>query len=80
VPAAASAATPGQSREVAAQLTKLLSEFDSGAAEFIEANQTALRPLFAGDTWLQFEKLVQGYAFADAQARLEQALKSLPGI
>ncbi len=71
------AANPAQSREAATQLSKLLSEFDPGAADFIEANQAALRPLFAGDTWSQFEKLVQGYAFADAQAQLEQALKNL---
>jgi two-component system sensor histidine kinase/response regulator len=72
-----SAANPAQSRETATQLSKLLSEFDPGAADFIESNQAALRPLFAGDTWSQFEKLVQGYAFADAQAQLEQALKNL---
>jgi two-component system sensor histidine kinase/response regulator len=70
--------TPNQSREAAAQLTKLLSEFDPGAAEFLEANPAALRPLFPGDAWPQFEKLVQGYAFADAQTQLEQALKNLP--
>jgi hypothetical protein len=63
-----------QTRAAVAQLTKLLAEFDPGAVEFIEANQAALRPLFPGDGWPQFEKLVQGYAFADAQARLEQAL------
>ena len=67
---------PAQTREAAAQLAKLLSEFDPGAAEFIEANQAALRPLFPGEAWAQFEKLVQGYAFADAQAQLEQALKT----
>jgi PAS domain S-box-containing protein len=69
---------PAQSREAATQLSKLLAEFDPGAADFIEANQAALRPLFAGDGWPQFEKLVQGYAFAEAQAQLEQALKALP--
>jgi hypothetical protein len=36
-----------------------------------------LRPLFAGETWTPFEKLVQGYSFAEAHARLEQALKIL---
>jgi two-component system, sensor histidine kinase and response regulator len=77
-PVAAPAATPAQSREAAAQLTKLLAEFDPGAADFIEANVAALRPLFAGDAWPPFEKLVQGYAFADAQAQLEQALKTFP--
>ena len=67
-----------QTRDAAAQLTKLLSEFDPGAVEFIEASQATLRPLFPGDSWPQFEKLVQGYAFADAQAQLEQALNSFP--
>ena len=69
---------PAQSREAAAQLTKLLSEFDPGAVDFIEANQAALRPLFAGEAWPRFEKLVQGYAFADAQTQLEQAMNSHP--
>ncbi len=68
---------PVKSREAATQLTKLLSEFDPGAADFIETNRTALQPLFADDTWTEFEKLVQGYSFADAQIRLEQALKAL---
>jgi CheY-like chemotaxis protein len=71
-------ADPAQTRAVAAQLTKLLSEFDPGAVEFVEANQVVLRPLLPGDLWPQFEKLVQGYAFADAQTQLEQALKGIP--
>ena len=74
LPTSAAPADPAQTRAAAAQLTKLLSEFDPGAVEFIEANQAALRPLLPGDAWPQFEKLVQGYAFADAQAQLEQAL------
>jgi HPt (histidine-containing phosphotransfer) domain-containing protein len=69
---------PAQSRQAAAQLTKLLAELDPGAADFLEANHAALRPLFAGAVWPEFEALVQGYAFADAQARLEQAMQSLP--
>jgi two-component system, sensor histidine kinase and response regulator len=71
-------ADPAQTQEAAAQLAKLLSEFDPGAAEFIEANQAALRALFASEAWQPFAKLVQDYAFADAQARLEQAPKGLP--
>jgi len=81
IPAPAAAATiadPAQSHAAAAQLTKLLSEFDPGAADFLEANQTALRSLFAVEMWPQFEKLVQGYSFADAQTQLVQALKNLP--
>jgi two-component system sensor histidine kinase/response regulator len=71
---------PAQARAAAAQLAILLSEFDPDGAEFIEANQAALRSLFSGDTWLLFEKLVQNYAFAEAQAQLEQALKQLPAV
>ncbi len=67
---------PGRSRDAAAQLTRLLSEFDPGAADFIEENRTALRPLFIGERWTKFAKLVQSYSFADAQAQLEQALQS----
>jgi two-component system, sensor histidine kinase and response regulator len=69
---------PTQSREAAAKLIKLLSEFDPGAADLVEANRAALYPLFGTESWAQFEKLVQGYAFADAQTQLEQALNSLP--
>jgi CheY-like chemotaxis protein len=76
-PAASAPADPAQTREAAAQLSKLLSEFDPGAADFLESNHAVLRPLFAGETWTPFEKLVQGYSFAEAQARLEQALKNL---
>jgi HPt (histidine-containing phosphotransfer) domain-containing protein len=73
----ASVASPEQSREAAGKLIKLLSEFDPGAADFIEVNRAALHPLFNDGKWPQFEGLVRGYAFADAQAQLEQALKSL---
>ena len=67
-----------QSREAAAQLTGLLSERDPGAAEFLEAHHAALRPLFDDATWRELTGLVQGYAFEDAQAQLEQALESFP--
>ncbi len=77
---AAAAASPSQSRDAAAGLAKLLSEFDPGAADFIAANSAALRPLFNDKTWPQLEKLVQDYAFAEAQAQLEQALKQFSSI
>jgi CheY-like chemotaxis protein len=67
---------PAKSLETAVQLSKLLSEFDPGAADFIETNRAALQPLFHDGTWAEFEKLVQGYSFADAQAQLEQRLKT----
>ncbi len=75
----ATPANPAQSREAAAHLATLLSELDPGAADFVETNHAALRPLFDDGTWREFERLVQGYAFADAQAQLEQALESFSG-
>ncbi|HEY6565286.1 MAG TPA: hypothetical protein VIY86_12360, partial [Pirellulaceae bacterium] len=68
---------PAKSQEIAVQLYKLLSEFDPGASDFIETNRAALQPLFHGGTWAEFEKLVEGYSFADAQAQLEQRLKTV---
>ena len=70
---------PAQSRETAAQLTTLLGELDAGAAHFLEAHRATLRPLFGDGSWNEFERLVQSYAFADAQSELEQALKSHSG-
>jgi CheY-like chemotaxis protein len=62
------------SREAAARLVALLSELDPGAADFVETHRATLRPLFDDGAWGEFEAFVQGYAFADAQARLEEAL------
>jgi hypothetical protein len=67
--------SPALAQAAGVQLAKLLSEFDPAGAEFIETHHLELRSLFDGDKWLQFEKQVQNYAFADAQAQLEQALK-----
>ncbi len=71
--------SPAQSREAAAQLAALLSDSDPGAAEFVDANRDALRQLFDAARWSEFEALVQGYAFADAQAQLEHALETSTG-
>jgi two-component system sensor histidine kinase/response regulator len=67
---------PAQVRAAAAELIKLLSEFDPSAAEFVEANRDALRSLLGDESWPAFEKLVQNYGFAEAQSRLEQAMTS----
>jgi two-component system sensor histidine kinase/response regulator len=71
VPAALS---PEQAREAATLLATLLADGDASALDFVAANRAALRAVFPGDSWPQFEKLVQDYAFADAHAQLEQAL------
>jgi CheY-like chemotaxis protein len=68
---------PVQSREAAVRLAALLSDLDPGATDFVEANQALLQPLFAAGAWRAFVTLVENYAFADAQAQLEQALKGV---
>jgi CheY-like chemotaxis protein len=72
----AAPANPARSREAASQLSSLLSDSDPGAAEFVDANRDALRALFDAAGWSAFEALVQGYAFGDAQAQLEHAVKT----
>jgi two-component system sensor histidine kinase/response regulator len=71
-------ADPVQARAAGNQLAKLLSDFDPGASEFVETNRELLRSLFIGGSWADFEKLVQGYAFAEAQTCLERAVKPQP--
>jgi two-component system sensor histidine kinase/response regulator len=66
-----------QSREVAGELLKLLSESDPRAVDFVETNSATLHPLFLDEAWSQFEKLVRDYSFAAAQARLEQAVEEI---
>jgi len=67
---------PEKSREAAARLMGLLSEYDPGAGDLIEENSAVLQPLFPGKAWDEFQKLVQGYSFADAQTQLEMAINS----
>ncbi len=66
-----------QIRRVASDLILLLQAFDPGATDFVESNHATLRSLFVGSAWEEFEKLIQGYAFGDAQELLENAIKKL---
>jgi two-component system, sensor histidine kinase and response regulator len=66
---------PARCSETAAQLTTLLSDFDPSAANFLDANRAALKPLFADATWAQFEQHVLEYAFGEAREELEQAVQ-----
>jgi hypothetical protein len=74
---AAPAVAATQTRAVAAQLTKLFADFDTNAVTFAEENQDSLRPAFDAATWDQFLRKTQEFAFADAQALLDQALADL---
>jgi two-component system sensor histidine kinase/response regulator len=63
--------------EAAARLSAMLTEFDPGAAAFLETNQAALRALFDDERWRRLRELVDSYAFSDAQAELDRAMRSL---
>jgi hypothetical protein len=65
-------------RAIAAQLAKLLADFDTSAVTFVEENQASLRPAFDPLSWDKFLRHTQEFAFADAQALLDQALARLP--
>ena len=71
--------SPARSREAAAHLAALLSDSDPAAGDFIDAHRGALSPLFDAAGWSSFEALVRDYGFADAQARLAQALDTFAG-
>jgi hypothetical protein len=75
---AAPAVAPAHTRAVAAQLQKLFTDFDTSAVAFAEENQASLRPAFDAASWDEFLRQTQGFAFADAQALLDQALAHLP--
>ena len=72
---ATAAAPPVEATLAAARtLSALLNEMDPGAADFVDANHEALRPLMR-DTWAGFASLVQNYDFSEAQTQLETALE-----
>jgi two-component system sensor histidine kinase/response regulator len=75
---AAPAVAATHTRAVAAQLAKLFADFDTNAVTFAEENQASLRPAFDVATWDKFLRHTQDFAFADAQALLDQALARLP--
>jgi hypothetical protein len=76
--ATAPAVAATQTRAVAAQLKKLFADFDTSAVAFAEENQASLRPAFDSATWEKFLHKTQEFAFADAQALLDQMLARLP--
>jgi two-component system sensor histidine kinase/response regulator len=75
--AAAPAVDVAHIRAVAAKLSKLLADFDTSAVTFAEENQASLRPAFDAIVWDKFLRYTQEFAFADAQALLDEALARL---
>ncbi len=72
----AMAVDPAQLKLVIAQMTKHLAEFDAAAADCLEAHRSLFASLFSAEEFGRFEQHIQGYAFGDAEAQLEQAMKT----
>jgi two-component system sensor histidine kinase/response regulator len=68
---------PEQLNTVVSLMRKHLNEFDAAAGDCLENNRELFRAIFAIADFAQFEKYVQGYAFAEAQTMLEKAASGL---
>jgi two-component system sensor histidine kinase/response regulator len=67
---------PAQLKLVVEQMTRHLAEFDAAASDCLEANRGVLASLFSAEEFGKFEQQVQGYAFGEALAQLEQAARA----
>src|SRR5437588_10805461 len=70
---------PAQLQLVVEQMTRHLAEFDSAACDCLEANRGMFASLFSAEEFGKFEQQVQGYAFGEALAQLEQAARASHG-
>ena len=68
---------PGELRRVVAEMLRCLAEFDAATADCLTAHRGVFAALFPPAELAAFEKDVQGYAFPEAQARLEQAVRNI---
>ena len=62
-------------RETVARMTRYLSEFDPAAADCLASDHSQFQALFDAATLAQFEQHITNYAFAEAQAMLDQAAR-----
>jgi two-component system sensor histidine kinase/response regulator len=67
---------PAQLKQVVEQMTRHLAEFDAAATDCLEANRGVFASLFSAGEFAKFEQLIQGYAFGEALAQLEQAART----
>jgi two-component system, sensor histidine kinase and response regulator len=75
----AMAVDPAQLKLVVEQMTRHLAEFDAAASDCLEANRGVFASLFSAEEFGKFEQRVQGYAFGEALAQLEQAARAPRG-
>jgi two-component system sensor histidine kinase/response regulator len=67
---------PAQLKLVVEQMTRHLTEFDAAASDCLEGNRGVFASLFSAEEFEKFEQQVQGYAFGEALAQLEQATRA----
>jgi signal transduction histidine kinase/CheY-like chemotaxis protein len=67
---------PQQMKPVTTQLLQQLSDFDVSAQETVEKHRALLSGLFSSEIFEQFQLHLQNYAFGEAQAVLEEALRT----
>jgi two-component system, sensor histidine kinase and response regulator len=70
---------PAQLKLVVEQMTSHLAELDAAASDCLEANRGVFASLFSAEEFGKFEQRVQGYAFGEALAQLEQAARAPRG-
>ncbi|MFL5240387.1 MAG: response regulator [Rhizomicrobium sp.] len=69
-------ANPAELKLVLEQMTKHLAEFDAAACDCLEANRGVFASCFSAEEFGKFEQQVQGYAFGEALAQLEQVART----
>jgi two-component system sensor histidine kinase/response regulator len=75
VPATQSAVDPVMIRETVVRMTRYLGEFDPAAADCLASDRSQFNALFDAATLSQFEQHINNYAFAEAQALLDEAAR-----
>ncbi len=70
---AAASADPAVLATVIAQMRQHLAQCDAAASDCLQAHRGLFVALFPGDAFALFEQRVQDYAFAEAEAQLQQA-------
>ena len=64
-----------QAKQVVTEMISHLNNFDPAASECLEANRNVFRSVLPGESFAAFEQQVDGFAFADALAGLQEAAK-----
>jgi len=67
---------PAMIRETVVRMTRFLSEFDPAAVECLDSDGARFQALSDPATLTEFEQHVAGYAFTEAQALLDQAVRA----